>query len=222
MFLGKYLTHLIQRKDFSSFEISKALGRVVVVTHGLDHCLYLYSRKAWEKEAQTYAAEVNGIATRRGLARLFLAGSFEVEIDKTGRVLIPENLKSFASLTEKAVITGVADRVEVWEENAWKNILRRLSAMLMPMLKSLAPVLKISMEARHESILMSEVLTALDIQPSDTVVDATIGGAGHFSALLAALGGKGSSSVLMPTPRRSSAGARPTHATVGRTDRSRI
>lgn len=58
----------------------------------------------------------------------------------------------------------------------------------MPMLKSLAPVLKISMEARHESILMSEVLTALDIQPSDTVVDATIGGAGHFSALLAALG----------------------------------
>ena len=60
--------------------------------------------------------------------------------------------------------------------------------MPMPMLKSLAPVLKISMEARHESILMSEVLTALDIQPSDTVVDATIGGAGHFSALLAALG----------------------------------
>ena len=58
----------------------------------------------------------------------------------------------------------------------------------MPMLKSLAPVPKISMEARHESILMSEVLTALDIQPSDTVVDATIGGAGHFSALLAALG----------------------------------
>lgn len=44
------------------------------------------------------------------------------------------------------------------------------------------------MEARHDSVLMAEVLEALDIQPNDTVVDATIGGAGHFSALLAALG----------------------------------
>ncbi|MFA5998152.1 MAG: 16S rRNA (cytosine(1402)-N(4))-methyltransferase RsmH [Candidatus Paceibacterota bacterium] len=44
------------------------------------------------------------------------------------------------------------------------------------------------MEARHDSVLMSEVLEALDVQPSDTVVDATIGGAGHFALLLAALG----------------------------------
>lgn len=43
-------------------------------------------------------------------------------------------------------------------------------------------------EAHHDSVLMSEVLKALDIQPSDTVVDATLGGAGHFSELLSALG----------------------------------
>ncbi|MFZ1075460.1 MAG: 16S rRNA (cytosine(1402)-N(4))-methyltransferase RsmH [Minisyncoccia bacterium] len=43
-------------------------------------------------------------------------------------------------------------------------------------------------EARHDSVLMNEVLEALNVQSSDTVVDATIGGAGHFSALLAALG----------------------------------
>ena len=121
MFLGEYL-HTFDSKNRISVpsKFRKGLGRVVVVTHGLDHCLYLYSRKIWEKEAQTYSAEINGIATRRGLARLFLAGSFEVEVDKAGRVLIPENLKSFASLTEKAVIAGVADRVEIWEETAWK------------------------------------------------------------------------------------------------------
>ncbi len=121
MFLGEY-THIFDSKNRISVpsKFRKNLGRVVVVTHGLDHCLYLYSRKAWEKEAQVYAAEVNGIATRRGLARLFLAGSFEVEVDNAGRVLIPEHLKSFASLAEKAVITGVADRVEIWEETAWK------------------------------------------------------------------------------------------------------
>ena len=45
-----------------------------------------------------------------------------------------------------------------------------------------------SMESRHDSVLMKEVLKALDVQPSDTVVDATLGGAGHFKELLAALG----------------------------------
>lgn len=122
MFLGEYL-HIFDLKNRISLpaKFRKELGRVVVVTRGLDHCLYVYSRKAWEKEAVTYASEVNGSAARRGLARLFLAGSSEVEVDGSGRVLIPEHLKAFASIKEKAVIAGVADRVEIWEENAWKK-----------------------------------------------------------------------------------------------------
>ena len=64
---------------------------------------------------------MNGNAARRGLARLFLAGSFEAEVDRTGRVLIPEHLKSFAAIKEKAVIAGVFERVEIWEEHAWKR-----------------------------------------------------------------------------------------------------
>lgn len=122
MFLGEYL-HTFDAKNRISIpsKFRKGLGRVVVVTRGLDHCLYVFSRKAWEKEATMYAAEVNGTAARRGLARLFLAGSFEAEVDSAGRVLIPEQLKSFAAITESAVIAGVADRVEIWEEQAWKT-----------------------------------------------------------------------------------------------------
>lgn len=122
MFLGEYL-HTFDTKNRISVpsKFRKELGRVVVVTRGLDHCLYVYSRKAWEKEARVYAAEVNGSAARRGLARLFLAGSSEAEVDGSGRVLIPDHLKSFASIGEKAVIAGVADRVEIWEEESWKK-----------------------------------------------------------------------------------------------------
>ena len=122
MFLGEYF-HTFDTKNRISLPVKfrKDLGRVVVVTRGLDHCLYVYSRKAWEKEARTYAQEVNGNAARRGLARLFLAGSSLSEVDRSGRVLIPEHLKSFAAISEKAVIAGVADRVEIWEENAWKK-----------------------------------------------------------------------------------------------------
>ena len=53
---------------------------------------------------------------------------------------------------------------------------------------SLTHVQKISNGARHDSVLMQEVLEALEVQPHDVVVDATLGGAGHFGALLAALG----------------------------------
>ncbi|OYV63868.1 MAG: division/cell wall cluster transcriptional repressor MraZ [Parcubacteria group bacterium 21-58-10] len=122
MFLGEYL-HTFDSKNRISIpsKFRKDLGRVVVVTRGLDHCLNVYSRKAWEKEATAYAAAVNGNAARRGLARLFLAGSSEADVDGTGRVLIPEHLKSFASIKEKAVIAGVADRVEIWNEAAWKK-----------------------------------------------------------------------------------------------------
>jgi len=44
------------------------------------------------------------------------------------------------------------------------------------------------MEPRHDSVLMNEVLMALAVQPNDTVVDATLGGAGHFEKLLTILG----------------------------------
>lgn len=122
MFLGEYL-HTLDPKNRISLpsKFRKALGRVVVVTRGLDRCLNVYSRKVWEKEAEIYAKDVHGSAARRGLARLFLAGSSEVEVDSIGRVLIPEHLRSFASIGGKAVIAGVADRVEIWEEKAWKT-----------------------------------------------------------------------------------------------------
>src|SRR5512133_2484570 len=122
MFLGEYL-HTFDPKNRISIpaRFRKELGRVVVVTRGLDNCLNVYSRKSWEKEAAKYAADVNGSAARRGLARLFLAGSSEVEVDSIGRVLIPEHLKLFASIKGKAIIAGVADRVEIWEERAWKK-----------------------------------------------------------------------------------------------------
>lgn len=122
MLLGEYL-HTFDSKNRISIpsKFRAGLGRAVVVTRGLDHCLYLYARKAWEREAQKYASAVSGDAASRGLARLFLAGSFEAAVDGSGRILIPENLKSYASLRDKVVVAGVFERVELWEEGAWKT-----------------------------------------------------------------------------------------------------
>lgn len=122
MFLGEY-SHTFDTKNRISLpaKFRKDLGRVVVVTRGLDHCLYVYARKEWEREAKRYAESAGGTAAARGLARLFLAGSSEAEVDSAGRILIPENLKSFANLKVKTVVAGVAERVELWDEDAWKK-----------------------------------------------------------------------------------------------------
>jgi MraZ protein len=121
MFLGEYI-HTFDPKNRISVpaRFRKELGKIVVLTRGLDRCLYVYSRKAWEKEAKKYAETASGNAASRGLARLFLAGSAEADVDQAGRILIPENLRSFAGLRAKAIVAGVADRVEIWDEDAWK------------------------------------------------------------------------------------------------------
>jgi MraZ protein len=122
MFIGEYL-HTLDPKNRISLpaKFRKDLGRAVVMTRGLDHCLFVYPKSAWKKEAESRAVHAGGTAAARGLARLFLAGAMEAEIDAAGRALIPDHLKSFAGLKGKAVIVGVADRVEIWEEHAWKK-----------------------------------------------------------------------------------------------------
>ncbi len=121
MFIGEYL-HTLDPKNRVSLpaKFRKDLGRTVVMTRGLDHCLSVYPKKEWAKEAERHASGAGGTAAARGLARLFLAGAMEVDVDASGRVLIPDHLKNFAGLSGKAVIAGVADRVEIWEESAWE------------------------------------------------------------------------------------------------------
>lgn len=122
MFIGEYL-HTLDPKNRISLpaKFRKDLGRAVVMTRGLDHCLSVYPKNTWAKEAENRVVHAGGTAAARGLARLFLAGAMETEVDAVGRVLVPDHLKSFAGLKTKAVIVGVADRVEIWEENAWKK-----------------------------------------------------------------------------------------------------
>ncbi|HUX81093.1 MAG TPA: division/cell wall cluster transcriptional repressor MraZ [Candidatus Paceibacterota bacterium] len=122
MFIGEYL-HTLDPKNRVSLpaKFRKDLGNSVVLTRGLDHCLFVYTKKAWEKEAQSRAVHAGGTAAARGLARLFLAGAMDTEVDTAGRVLIPDHLKSFAGLHTRIVIAGVADRVEIWDEKAWKK-----------------------------------------------------------------------------------------------------
>ena len=121
MLIGEYTHNLDEKKRISlPSKFRKELGKTVVVTHGLDNCLFLYPMKEWSKIAEKIGGLSMGQADTRGFNRFMLAGASEIDVDSAGRILVPDHLKSFAGLSGKVVFAGVHSRVEIWNDSAWQ------------------------------------------------------------------------------------------------------
>jgi len=122
MLIGEY-THTIDDKKRISLPVKfrKELGKKIVVTHGLDNCLFAYTLKEWEKISEKISELGMGQADRRGFNRFMLAGATIVDVDSVGRILIPEHLRDFAKIKEKVIFAGVVKRVEIWNEKTWND-----------------------------------------------------------------------------------------------------
>src|SRR3989344_7631577 len=125
MFLGEYTYSIDEKKRLAiPTKFRQVLGKKAVITRGLDRCLFLYSFKEWQQLADKLSKLPLAQADARGFARLMLAGAMEGDLDKLGRVLVPDYLKEYASLNKKVVIAGVDKRLEIWGEGkrlAYKN-----------------------------------------------------------------------------------------------------
>jgi len=127
MFLGEYTYTIDEKKRLAiPAKFRLALGKKAVITRGLDNCLFVYSWKEWE----ILAGKLNNLplaqADARGFARLMLAGAMEVDLDKLGRILVPDYLKGYAFLKKKTIIAGVYNRIEVWDEKQWETYKLRI------------------------------------------------------------------------------------------------
>ena len=122
MFIGEY-HHTLDDKGRVSVPVKfrADLAQGAVVTRGLDRSLFLYTKQEWDKLAQKLAALPIGQSDTRAFARLMLAGAMEAEIDASGRVTIPQYLRTYANLTKNLVLTGLYDRIELWDEATWEE-----------------------------------------------------------------------------------------------------
>lgn len=120
MLIGEY-NHTLdpKRRLMIPARLRKDLGERVILTKGLDQCLFIYPMQEWERLTAKLSQLPMGQANTRGFVRSFLAGAVEAEFDSLGRVLIPEYLRQFAGLKQKAVVAGVHTRLEVWDEERW-------------------------------------------------------------------------------------------------------
>lgn len=127
MLIGEYIHTLDSKKRLSlPAKFRKETGRKVVITRGLDACLFMFPEKAWRSIASKLAELPVGQADTRGLSRFLLSGAVETEVDGAGRVLIPDYLKDFAGLRSRVVLAGVSDRIEVWNDKLWEEYKRRI------------------------------------------------------------------------------------------------
>jgi len=120
MLIGEY-HHAIDEKGRLALptKFRKELGGGVVVTRGLDHCLFVYAKSAWQKVANRLANLPMNQKNNRAFSRLMLAGAMDSTIDGQGRVILPDYLRTFAGLSKAVVVAGIHDRLEIWDESEW-------------------------------------------------------------------------------------------------------
>ena len=122
MLIGQYTHELDPKKRFTMpAKWRRELGKKVIVTTGLDNSLFVYTEKEWEIIAIKLSAMSFGNQDSRSFNRFMLANAYDVDIDASGRILIPEVLKGFAKLTSKVVLVGMYSRLEIWNEENWKR-----------------------------------------------------------------------------------------------------
>lgn len=122
IFTGEY-HHLMDFKRRLAIPVkfrSTFRGKAVI-TKGLDGCLFVYPTEVWEKLAEKLGSLPLGEKKMRQFVRLMLAGAFESDVDRQGRILIPNYLSEFAFLKKDAVIIGLYDRLEVWDKEEWEK-----------------------------------------------------------------------------------------------------
>ncbi len=94
-------------------------GSQVVLTRGLDGCLFLYPPDEFERISASVEAAPVGEQTNRDFARTFFGNAEACSVDKNGRLLLPEALKAQVGIGDKVVFAGVGRRVELWSPPAW-------------------------------------------------------------------------------------------------------
>ena len=128
MLLGEY-EHTLDDKNRitlpAKFRASFAAG--VVVTRGMDGCLYAYRLEDWDKLVDSRLAGLDPLSQEgRRMHRFFFSGAAEAELDKQGRVMIPAALIEHAGLGRNVVVAGVRDRLELWDGAAWRKEMKEV------------------------------------------------------------------------------------------------
>ncbi len=124
MFTGEY-RHSIDDKGrlIIPSKIRQSLGEDIVITRGLDGCLFGYDKKSWEKLMEKLNSLPFTKKDVRSFTRFIASGACTLDFDKQGRINLPSYLMKHANLDKDVVIIGVSNRIEIWDSNKWDEFI---------------------------------------------------------------------------------------------------
>lgn len=123
LFLGEY-DHVLDDRGRITLprKIRQELsGDTIVLSRGFDHCVFGFDRESWEKEAEKHLEGNLTDSKSREIRRYLFAAAENVEIDRLGRILLPAQLKEYATIGRDIVVVGAGDHFELWEKLVWER-----------------------------------------------------------------------------------------------------
>ena len=124
MLSGEY-RHNIDKKGriIVPSKIREEMGGRIVITRGLDGCLFGYNEKTWNLILEKLNTLPFTKRDARNFTRFMTSGAITLEFDKQGRINIPNYLNEYAGLVKDVVIVGVINRIEIWSKDKWEEFM---------------------------------------------------------------------------------------------------
>ena len=141
MLIGQY-QHTIDVKKRLALPVKfrGELGSNVIITKGVENCLVVYTEKEWEVMSQKLGNLPVSQGEARSFARHLLASAMEVELDKLGRILLPDYLKDYASLQKNVIVCGLSNRLEIWDQQKWQDYTKNAEKGVEEIVSKLGPL----------------------------------------------------------------------------------
>jgi len=123
LFLGEH-RHTLDDKSRVTIpaKYRKALEDGLVVTKGFENCLFVFSKTGWLE----FSEQIRQLRTlrkdARTLSRFLFGGACEDDLDKSGRVVVPQSLRQWASIKKEIIVIGVSSRLEIWSKEKWEKV----------------------------------------------------------------------------------------------------
>ncbi len=120
MFIGEY-EHVIDDKKriIIPSKFREELGSKFVMSKGLDGCIYVFNEEDFKILEGKLKSLPMSNKEARVYSRFFFSSAHEVEIDKQGRVLVPQFLLEYAKIEKDIVSIGVSNKIEIWSKEQW-------------------------------------------------------------------------------------------------------
>ncbi|MBN2735471.1 MAG: division/cell wall cluster transcriptional repressor MraZ [Spirochaetales bacterium] len=101
---------------------NEIIGNLLILTRGVDQCLWLFPLDEWKRVSENLLNATSLFQKRaRLIRRRIIAPAQEIEIDKSGRIMVPPTLRDYAGLKKDCVVLGVERSIEIWDADLYQQ-----------------------------------------------------------------------------------------------------